>query len=188
MNKKEVIVLARKVFENTVKMIFEYAWLYSSGFKHDSDHFCVKGIEHLKAAHAKKKGVLILSAHLGNWELGAAFALLTGFPITVVYRKIKSEPVDMLVQKNRESFGLKLYPLHNAFDGVRQALEQGELIGLLMDQNTGHNRGVFINFFGRKACANPGLAKLALKTGAPVIPIFNYQYYILELIYLYKEI
>jgi KDO2-lipid IV(A) lauroyltransferase len=175
LSKKEIITLARKIFKNTARMIFEYAWLYNSVSKNNSKYFSIKGVEYLSAAHAKKKGVLLLSAHLGNWELGAALATFTNFPITVVYRKIKSKPIDLLIQKNRESFGVKVYPLHNAFDGVSQALKRGDLVGLLIDQNTGHNRGVFIDFFGRKACANTGLAKLALQTGAPVVPIFNYR-------------
>jgi len=175
MSRKEIITLARKIFNNTARMLFEYAWFYSPGSKHDSGFFCVKGMEHLKAAHAKKKGVLLLSAHLGNFELTAALVSIVDFPITVVYRKIKSKPFDLLVQKNRESVGAKLFPLHNALDGVSQALEQGNLIGLLMDQNVGRKRGVFIDFFGRKACANPGLSKLALQTGAPVIPVFIYR-------------
>ncbi len=176
MSKQEILVLAKKTFINTSRMIFEYTWFYNSKNKHFSEQFIVKGINHLRSAHAKKKGILILSAHIGNWEFGAAFPHLTGFPITVVYRKIKSKPIDMVVKKNRTSIdGVELLPLHNALDDVIQTLKKGGLVALLVDQNTGHRRGVFIDFFGQKACANPGLTKLALQTRSPVIPVFNYR-------------
>ncbi len=174
-SKNEILQLARRVFDNLGRMLFEYAWFYSSGSKHDSGIFSVKGFNHLEAAHAKKKGVLLLSAHLGNWEFGTALAPLTGMPITVVYQKIKFKPLDLLIKNNRKKLGITLLPLHNAFAGVDSALKRGDLIGLLMDQNTRHKKGIFIDFFGRKTSANPGLAKLALQTGAPVIPAFAYR-------------
>lgn len=175
MNRRQIRRLARRVFDHTIRMLFEYAWFYSktSGFR--SDRIIVRGLPHLENAHKKNRGVLLLSGHIGNWEVAAALAPITGLPASVVYRKIDSVPVDRFVFENRKSLGLKLYPLHNAFDAIFGALKNGELVGLLMDQNTGHARGVFIDFFGRKACANPGLVKLALQTGAPVVPVFNYR-------------
>ena len=167
--------LAETVFANTVQMIFEYAWFYASQERERSSCFKVRGMAHLRKAHAKGKGVLILTGHMGNWELLLALVPLSGYPASVVYRPIKSEPIDRVVRENRNSIGVSLHPLHNAFEGVRKGLEKGELIGLLMDQNTGHHRGVFVEFFNRKACANPGLAKLALDTGAPVLPVFIFR-------------
>jgi len=172
---RQLSALARRVFNNTVRMIFEYAWFYNSEPKYGSDLIRVKGLKHLEKAHAKGKGVILLSAHMGNWEIGAALAAISRLPISIVYRKIKSKPVDLIVQQNRQKMGVKLYPLHNAFDGVNQTLKGGNVVGLLMDQNSGLNRGIFINFFGVKACANPGLAKLALQTGTPVLPSFVYR-------------
>ncbi len=174
-NITQISDLARKVFNNTVRMIFEYAWFYNSVSKLDSDHIRVNGLDHLKDAHVKGKGVLILSAHMGNWEIGALLAPISGLPISIVYRKIKSEPIDRIVRQNRERLGMSLYPLHNALEGVNKTLKNGNIVGLLMDQNTGLNRGVFVDFFNMKACANPGLAKLALQSGAPVIPVYCYR-------------
>ncbi len=167
--------LAKKVFQNTVRMLFEYAWFHTRSPKDVAEFIKIKGLHHLKKAHSKKKGVLLLTGHMGNWEVATVVTSLTGLPLSVVYRKIKSKPIDLLVKKNREAVGLKLYQLHNALDGVQEALACGDIVGLLMDQNTGHRRGVFIDFFGIPACSNPGLAKLALETGAPVVPGFSYR-------------
>lgn len=167
--------LAAAVFENTIKMLFEYAWFYGPNVRYNARYFKVKGFSHLLDARKKNKGVLALTAHMGNWELAAALCPIAGIPVTVVYRKIKSGAVDRLVRENRQRLGLSVYPLRNAFKGVTRALHDNQTVGLLMDQNTGHDRGVFIDFFGRKACANPGLSKLALESGAPVVPIFGYR-------------
>lgn len=175
MSPEEIRRLAQDVFFNTIRMIFEYAWYYTVSPIDYSGNFRIKGIENVTRALEKKKGVLVVTAHLGNWELATAFGPMTGLPVTVVYRTIKSAPIDQYILDNRIKTGLKLFPLHNALDAVRQALARGEIIGLLSDQNTGHQKGVFVDFFGRKACTNKGLARLALSTGAPVLPIFFYR-------------
>ncbi|THB79093.1 MAG: lauroyl acyltransferase [Desulfobacteraceae bacterium] len=167
--------LAEKVFYNTVLIVFEYTWFHSSKNRYRSDRIQLTGLEHLRKAHQKNKGVLVLTGHMGSWEVLTAVAPITGLPASVVYKTIESKPINRFVKENREKAGIKLYPLHNAFDAVYEALDRGELVGLLMDQNTSHARGVFIDFFGRKACANPGLVKLAFQTGAAVVPVFNYR-------------
>jgi KDO2-lipid IV(A) lauroyltransferase len=167
--------LARKVFENTAAMIFEYAWYYRTGFGRFQEFFTVKGVDHLHRAHAQGKGVIALSGHLGNWELALAISPISGIPVSLVYRKIKSQGVDRFVWEKRARFNCRMYPLHNALDGILGALDQGDLVGLLADQNCSHSRGVFIDFFGRKAIAHSGVAKLARSTGVPVVPIFIYR-------------
>ena len=175
LNPRERKALTQKVFENTAKIFFEFAWFHNINPKRFSEHIWVQGLDHLISAHARKKGVLVLTGHMGNWELVTALAYVTGLPSTVVYRRLKFEPLEKLIKHYRESIGINLFQLHNAFDGVSKALARGDLVGLLMDQNTGHSRGVFVDFFGIKACSNPGLAKLALSTGAPVVPVFSYR-------------
>jgi KDO2-lipid IV(A) lauroyltransferase len=175
LNSRERMALAQKVFENTVKMFFEFAWFHHIDPKHFSDYIRVQGLDHLISAHAREKGVLVLTGHMGNWELVTALAYMTGLPSSVVYRRIEFEPLEQLIKQYRERIGINLFQLHNALDGVSKALARRDLVGLLMDQNTGHSRGVFVDFFDIEACSNPGLAKLALSTGAPVVPVFSYR-------------
>lgn len=171
----EIEMLAKAAFSNTVRMFFEYAWYYTHQPIDYDAHFRMIGTEHLKNAIKKRKGVIVILAHLGNWELLTAFAPMTGLPATVVYRPIKSKAVNRFVIENRNRTGIEFFPLHGALDAVKEALAQGTIAGLLADQNSGHQRGVFVDFFGKKACTAKGPAKLAMGTGAPMIPIFLYR-------------
>ena len=168
----EIETLAKAVFSNTIRIFFEYAWYYTRQPIDYNTHFCIHGTEHLKNAIKKGKGVIVILAHLGNWELLAAFASMIGLPATVVYRPIKSNAVNRFVIENRNRTGVELFPLHGALDAVKGALAKGIMVGLLVDQNSGHRRGVFVDFFGKKACTGKGPAKLAMSTGAPMIPVF----------------
>ncbi len=170
--KREIQKIARAVFPNTIRMFFEYAWYYTRQPINYESHFSLTGTEHLKKAMQKGKGVIAILAHLGNWELLTAFAPMTGMQGTVVYRPLKSRAINRFIIENRNSTGVAFFPLHDALDAVQEALAQGHVIGLLADQNSGHRRGIFVDFFGEKACTGKGPAKLAMSTGAPMIPIF----------------
>ena len=175
LNTQQQTDLAKKVFENTARMIFEYAWYYSTDLEEAFKSFQIKGIDHLHRAHAKGKGVIALTGHLGNWELALAFGPLTGLPVSVVYRKIKNKGVDLFIKNNRKRFDCKVYPLHNARDKIINALASGHLVGLLCDQNCSISRGVFVDFFNKKACTHAGIAKLIRDTRSPVVPVFIYR-------------
>lgn len=130
-----------------------------------------EGLENFTTAHARGRGVLIATAHLGNWELSAfAHALMTA-PMHVVVRHLDNPRVDALVQRYRALSGNRIILKKQARDILR-ALSAGDAVGVLIDQNVVPAEGVFIDFFGMKACAHAGFAKLAYHTGAPVVPGF----------------
>ncbi|MCP3900912.1 MAG: lysophospholipid acyltransferase family protein [Desulfobacteraceae bacterium] len=173
---KEVKKIACKVFQNIARMLFEHTRFHRMKHEDFHDFFKITGFDNLKAAHAGGKGILCFSGHLGNWELLAALPYLTKIGFSVVYKTIESAPVGKYMKKKREFTGVKLLPLHNALNEVMMSLKRGDMIGLIVDQNMRkRHRGVFIDFFGRKAIATKGLAKLALSTKAPVVPIFTYR-------------
>ncbi len=168
--------LAKAVFKNSVKMFFEYARFSRLFPGQRSKELSVRGLCHLSAAHAKGKGVLCFSCHMGNWEAGTYLSPMVKTPFIVVYRRLKFKPLDRYIKEKRSSSGTKMVTMHKALDKVLEGLDSGELIGLIIDQNVRQrSRGVFVDFFGRKACANTGLARLALSTRAPVVPIFCYR-------------
>ncbi|SMC44760.1 KDO2-lipid IV(A) lauroyltransferase [Desulfocicer vacuolatum DSM 3385] len=168
--------LARKVFENTATMLFEHARFHRMPPHDYGDFFEVIGIHHFKAAQAKGRGILCFSGHLGNWEQAVAVAHLTGVPFSVVYKKIESPVMEAYLKAKRASTGCNMLPLHNALDGIFATLARGEAAGLIVDQNSRkRHHSVFIDFLGRKASANTGLARIALDSGAPVIPILTYR-------------
>ena len=130
------------------------------------------GLENYQAAVAKKQGVLFLTAHLGAWELGAFAHALYGYPIHVVYRPLDNSRLNRLVNRYRALSGNKLMNKRDSARGMLAALAKNETVGILADQNTSLEEGVFVNFFGHPACTTAGIARIALHTGAAVVPAF----------------
>src|SRR5206468_7125650 len=130
------------------------------------------GVEHLKDAMAKHGRVLVLTAHLGNWELLALAHKLTGIPTTVVMRPLDATWLDMLADRLRQRSGIELVDKRNALRPVLGALHRGRMVALLLDQNASRREGIFVSFFGRLASTSKSLAVLAVRTRTPVVPIF----------------
>jgi KDO2-lipid IV(A) lauroyltransferase len=132
----------------------------------------VEGGEHFRTAAAQGRGVLILTAHYGNWELLAAAHGLTGLPLSIVMRPLDHPLLDDLAARFRRRSGAELIIKRQAVREVLQALRRQRMVGVLLDQNATRAEGVFVPFFGVPASTSKGLAVLALRTGAPVVPVF----------------
>jgi KDO2-lipid IV(A) lauroyltransferase len=131
-----------------------------------------EGLENYLEAKREGKGILIATAHLGNWELSAfAHALMTE-PMNVMVRPLDNPLIDRLVETRRQLSGNHLILKKDAARRVLRALRDNEAVGILIDQNASTSEGVFVNFFGKQACANAGFVKLAHHSGAAVIPGF----------------
>ncbi|HEY7437080.1 MAG TPA: lysophospholipid acyltransferase family protein [Methylomirabilota bacterium] len=132
----------------------------------------LEGREHIQAAAAHGRGVLILTAHFGNWELLAAAHGLTGLPLSIVTRPLDHPLLDDLAARFRRRSGAELIVKRQAVREVLTALRRQRMVGILLDQNATRAEGVFVPFFGSPASTSKGLALLALRTGAPVVPVF----------------
>ena len=132
----------------------------------------LEGVGHLDAVMAKHGRVLLLTAHLGNWELLAAAHRLTGYPLSIVVRPLDAPWLDALAERLRRSTGVELIDKRGALRPVLEALRRGRMIGILMDQNASRREGVFVDFFGRPASTSRSLALLAIRTQTPVVPVF----------------
>ena len=132
----------------------------------------VEGVEHLQSAAARGRGVLVLTAHYGNWELLAAAHGLSGLPLSIVIRPLDHPVLDELAARFRRRSGAELILKRQAVREVLQALRRGRMVGILLDQNATRAEGVFVPFFGVAASTSKGLAVLALRTDAPVVPVF----------------
>lgn len=129
-----------------------------------------EGFENFRNAMARGRGVLVATAHFGNWEFSAfAHAYLTA-PMHVVVRPLDNARIDGFVEQYRALSGNRIIEKKDAARSILKALKAGDAVGILIDQNTSLDQGVFIDFFGEKACANSGFVKLAHHSGAAVIP------------------
>jgi len=128
------------------------------------------GLENFTAAHAKGKGVLVATAHLGNWELSAFSHALMTAPMHIVVRPLDNTRLNAWVERRRALSGNHIIQKSEAARKVLKALSMGHAVGILIDQNTTPAEGVFIEFFGRKACAGTAFVKFAHHTGAAVVP------------------
>ncbi len=169
---EETRAIAMRVFENLGKVLFEMAWSLNLDERQLHRHFRIEGFSHIRDAYKKGKGVLALTAHFGNWELLTVIAAMTGYPLSIVYRPLDFRPMDQFVIDFRTRFLGKLIPKQKSMRRVLRSLRDGDMVALLMDQNVDWYDGVFVDFFGHRACTNKGMALLALKTGAPVVPVF----------------
>jgi Kdo2-lipid IVA lauroyltransferase/acyltransferase len=131
-----------------------------------------EGLENFTGALAHGRGVLVATAHLGNWELSAfAHAWMTG-PMSIVVRPLDNPRIDAMVEQRRAMSGNRIIEKKEAARGILRALAANEGVGILIDQNTSLDEGVFVDFFGVKACAGSAFAKLAHRSGAAVVPGF----------------
>jgi len=116
--------------------------------------------------------VLFATAHLGNWELSAFAHALLSSPMHIVVRPLDNPKIDRLVERRRTLSGNRAIEKVNFLRAMLKALEANEAVGILIDQNSSLDQGVFVDFFGVPACAGTGFAKIAARTGAVVIPGF----------------
>lgn len=132
-----------------------------------------QGLENLEAARQRGKGVIFLTAHLGGWEIGSFVHSLNGNPLHVVVRALDNPYLDRLVDRYRCLHGNTTFDKQDFARGLLGALKAGETVGILMDQNMTPPQGVFVDFFGRAACTASGVARVALRTDAAVVPAFT---------------
>ncbi len=129
--------------------------------------------ENFEAARERGKGVLFMTAHLGAWELGSFFHSIMGNPLHVVVRELDNPYLDRLVHRYRTLHGNTTFPKDEFARGLIAAMRAGETVGLLMDTNMTPPQGVFVDYFGVPACTASGVARVALRTGAAVVPAFT---------------
>ena len=161
-----------KVYEHFGQMFFELPHLLRVNHGNLFDYVSFHGEENMFNALSLGKGVFILTAHLGNWEMLATAIPLRFGPTAVVASRVKYPPLGRLVSKLRSSSGMQIIPKKKAMRKIIAGLKQKKIIGILLDQNTRRHEGVFADFLGKKACVNSGLAQVALRFDTPVVPVF----------------
>jgi len=131
------------------------------------------GFENYEAARAAGRGVLLLTAHIGGWEIGSFVHSIFGNPIKIVVRRLDNRKVDALVDRYRTLHGNETFAKEDFARGLLGAMKAGETVGILMDTNMTPPQGVFVDFFGVPACTPSGMARVALRSAAAVVPAFT---------------
>lgn len=164
--------VADGVFRSIARLLVAFARFPSIDKSNVSEWIRYEGREHFEEAKRHGRGVLFATAHLGNWELSAFAHGLMAEPMNVVVRPLDNPLIDRLVEHRRTLSGNRIIQKKEAARAILKALDRNEAVGILIDQNSGLDQGVFVDFFGIPACASVGLAKLAAHSGARVIPGF----------------
>ncbi|MCU1284651.1 MAG: lipid biosynthesis acyltransferase [Acidobacteriales bacterium] len=131
------------------------------------------GFENFEAARQRGKGVLLLTGHFGGWEVGSFAHSLYGFPIKIVVRDLDNPLIDDLVRRYRTLHGNSTFDNREFARTLISSMRAGDTVGILMDTNMTPPQGVFVDYFGIAACTASGMARVALKTDAAVLPAFT---------------
>jgi KDO2-lipid IV(A) lauroyltransferase len=172
-NTTELKVIARKVFENAAQTAVEILQFPKLNEAKIDSFVDLEGTpEYLRSLLKEGKGIISLTAHIGNWELLAGALCLKGIPMTVIGRKIYYEPYNRWIVQIRESVKMRLLYRDQSAREIIACLKKNEMIGILPDQDIDSLPGIWVDFFGRPAYTLTAPVKLALKTGSPIIAGF----------------
>lgn len=160
----EVVPTARAAFENFALSLTDFLRLGRGDYRHLEGLIEVQGAEHLAAARSSGRGVILLSAHLGSWELGAAWLAGTGAPVHMVARPHPSRLVERFYARRRGACGVGRITTRPLWVGAAAVLRRGEWVALMVDRGASDRAGA-----GR-ASAGRWAASLARRTGALVLP------------------
>ena len=130
------------------------------------------GSEVLDEAARAGRGVMLVSGHLGNWEVGTAGVVARGFPTDIVAAPQRNVLFDRYLTRSRERLGMKVIPRGEARPGVLASLKAGRVIGIMGDQDA-RRAGIFVDYFGRPASTARGPALLAMRAGATVATFYT---------------
>lgn len=151
-------------------MAAEFARMPKYTRENIEDVIVLDGQENFLEGQRRGKGVLFLTAHIGAWELSSYAHALYGYPLRYMARPLDNAPLDALVNRYRGRSGNAPIFKNESARAMLKILKDAGTVGILADQNTMPQEGVFVDFFGTPACTTAGLARVALHTGAAVVP------------------
>ncbi len=172
LSKSEQSRILRSVYLHLGWQLVEFCHMPRYTRENTQDWIRTDGLEHYLAAEALGRGVLVLTGHLGAWELSSFYHSLMGHPMGMVIRRLDNRRLDEFVNGIRCQHGNRVLHKDDFARGLLTAMHQGGTVGILMDTNMTPPQGEFVTFFGITACTASGLARVALKTGAVVLPGF----------------
>jgi KDO2-lipid IV(A) lauroyltransferase len=172
-NKSERARILRGQFTSLGRQLAEVCHFPKYTLENISQVIVYHGFENYERAFARGKGVLFLTAHFGGWELSAFTHSMHGHWMHVVMRPMDNVYLDHMIRQYRTMHGNTVVDKDDFIRGLLAAMKKGEVVGILMDTNMTPPQGIFVDFFGTPACTASGLARIALRTDAAVVPTFT---------------
>jgi KDO2-lipid IV(A) lauroyltransferase len=174
LSSKARIKILRSVYVHLGWQLVEFCRMTRYTPENTRDWMRTEGLEHYLTAQARGKGVLVITGHLGAWELSSFYHSLMGYPMGMVIRRLDNRRLDEYVNSIRCLHGNFVLHKDDFGRGLLTAMRAGQTVGILMDTNMTPPQGEFVKFFGIDACTGTGLAHVARRTGAAVLPGFMF--------------
>jgi KDO2-lipid IV(A) lauroyltransferase len=162
--------IRRGVFRNLGRLLGEVSQFPRLNRENISSIVVYEGLENYLGAVTQGRGVILLTGHIGAWELSVYAHSIYGHPMSFLARRVDNPLVERLAESYRARYGNRSIDKIGSVREVLKTLKSGGVVGILADLNTSREEGVFCDFFGVEACATAGVATLALRTGAVVLP------------------
>lgn len=174
-SREQVTACTRRVFRNIGRTIAELSRSAMTARRGRLYHRSVTGENHFQQALAQKTGIILISAHLGNWEIGLQdLAVRLEKPIGLVVRPISPAVLDRWVNSQRGRSGNQIIYKKNAFAAMMKTMRDGGIIALMVDMSV-RKQSVPVRFFGHRARASHAAALLAARSKAVILPLFSYR-------------
>ena len=164
----EVRRQVRNVFRNYAKYMVELLCLPHTAPDEVARKFRLNGLEHIEQGLEGGRGVVMVTAHIGNWDMAGVLLASRGYPVNVIHDTLRPKRWNDRVQGIRELIGLRLIPVETGVRQMLRALRQNEILAILIDRPM-EEEGVAVQFFGAETRVPAGAATLALRAGAPVV-------------------
>lgn len=170
-DEEEVRTSSLEVFKNFGRYLVDFFRSEEITQNYIKKHIRIQGSNHVDEALKKGKGLIVVSAHMTNWELSATVTAMSGYPLSIVAMVHKDKRTNDLFNAERIRAGIKIIPLDKAARESVHDLSKNRMVALVGDRELGQG-GIVVDLFGRKSIVPRGPAFLSLLTGAPIIPGF----------------
>ena len=174
-SEKEIKRLVQKNLCHYIFLCLEFIQLRTLSLEEFKKRVVIENREIFYEAQKENKGILILTAHLGNFEWLAAVTPLYEIPLHIIVRRIKSEVFEHLISRQRKKVGLGLIEPKHSLHHILNLLSKNKVVGFIFDQHRSPPGGVYVDFFNRPAATTKGLAALVERSNAIVLPAYSYR-------------
>jgi len=168
----ELRQIARRMYQNLGQGFVEFLRLPLLTSENLRDRVSIEGMKHLEVARDQGRGVFLLSAHFGNWEMLSAVIALSGIPFNVLVKKIRNPRLNSFINEIRRGASVNPIDKEKGAEDMLQRLRNNEAVAVVLDQHAHPNEGITVRFFGQEASTFKSLALLARRHKIPIVPVF----------------